>query len=223
MFLHPSFPKDKVIQRQAAEGVHAVVELNFRAQNSGKIPLQVFDRSAGSGNVRFDMYEDLDPATAAEVTIRAKAATVAAQYHQQQPPPASQYGYVHPGYAPPAAAAPVYAHQQPPAYPAAQPPQPGPNVAELASMMSKMDPASLHQLLSVVQGSTAGQPGAFPGQNNAQPDLNAILGALGTAAPQGPPQHSVYGLPPNGGGAPHSGGADAAQVQNIMSQLARFR
>ena len=82
MLLHPRFPKEKVIQRQAVEGGHAVVDLDLRAQTVGKIPCQVFDRSAGSNNVRFDQYVDLDPPTAAEVVLRTKAATAAATYSQ---------------------------------------------------------------------------------------------------------------------------------------------
>ncbi|KAJ2975687.1 hypothetical protein NUW58_g8286 [Xylaria curta] len=50
MYLNPQFPRDAVIQRQVLEGVHAVAELDFRAQDYGRIPLQVFDRSAGYSN-----------------------------------------------------------------------------------------------------------------------------------------------------------------------------
>ena len=64
MFLNPRFPRDAVIQRQVVEGVHAVAELDYRAQQLARIPLQVFDRSAGRNSVRFDQYQDLDPSIA---------------------------------------------------------------------------------------------------------------------------------------------------------------
>lgn len=234
MFLHPRFPKDKVIQRQAAEGVHAIIELDFRCQNTGKIPLQVFDRSGGPNNVRFDKYADLDPVTAAEVTLRAKASNLAANYNHQHPPqhapppPQQQYGYPQPAYGtqpPPAAYPPQQPAQQP-----AQPPA-GANLAELASMMSKMDNATLTQLLSVVQAGNAQQAAPTHAPAPAQPDLQAILGALGTGAPaQAPagPQYGGYGqaapIQPGHAAPPQSGeGNSAAQVQNIMAQLSRFR
>ena len=43
-----------VIKRQIIEGVQAVVKIHRRSQVTGKIPLQVFDRSGGMDNVRFD-------------------------------------------------------------------------------------------------------------------------------------------------------------------------
>ncbi|PHH86189.1 hypothetical protein CDD83_10600 [Cordyceps sp. RAO-2017] len=56
MYLHPRFPKDQIIQRQAAEGVYGVVDLDLRAQGLGRIPVQAFDRSGAGSNVRFDQY-----------------------------------------------------------------------------------------------------------------------------------------------------------------------
>ena len=43
-----------VIKRQILEGVLAVVKIFRQSQVTGKIPLQVFDRSAGAENVRFE-------------------------------------------------------------------------------------------------------------------------------------------------------------------------
>lgn len=43
-----------MIKRQVLEGVQAVVKLNRLAQLSGKISLQVFDRSSGVENVNFN-------------------------------------------------------------------------------------------------------------------------------------------------------------------------
>lgn len=43
-----------VIRRQILEGVIAVVELSRASQYTGKIPLQIFDRSGGADNVRYN-------------------------------------------------------------------------------------------------------------------------------------------------------------------------
>ena len=43
-----------VVRRQIIEGVQAVVKIHRRSQVTGKIPLQIFDRSGGTDNVRFD-------------------------------------------------------------------------------------------------------------------------------------------------------------------------
>ena len=227
MYLHPRFPKDQVIQRQAAEGVHAVIDLDLRSQSISKIPVQAFDRSAGASSVRFDQYVDLDPSTAAEVILRAKASAVpsygAPSYantgnysasYQSQPPQQS--------YQPP----------QQPAY--HQPQQQAPiNVANIAGLLGNVDNNTLQSILSTIQ-STQGTHGGnnFGAVNNSQIDINAILGSLGQNAagaqvPQAQPQYggNTYGQPqPQPGNQGASGGHDQnAQVQNIMSQLARFR
>ncbi|OAA82039.1 Nucleotide-binding, alpha-beta plait [Akanthomyces lecanii RCEF 1005] len=242
MFLHPRFPKDQVIQRQAVEGVHAVVELDMRAQNLGKIPVQVFDRSGGSNNVRFDLYVDLDPATAGEVILRAKAAGSAAVTYTQQPyggyqqpyqPPPQQhpprggpYGNPPPNHAPPHAA-----YGQPVAA------TPVPNMADIAKLVGQVDNATLQRLLSSMAApvSNAMPAAAAPPTGNAHVDIHALLGALGgnptaqahpavPAAPHyGGPYGAGQGPPP---GPPPPGGAtngDSAAVQNIMAQLSRYR
>lgn len=45
---------DAVVKRQILEGVQAVVKVFRQSQVNGKIPLQVFDRSGGVDNIRFD-------------------------------------------------------------------------------------------------------------------------------------------------------------------------
>ncbi|POR35907.1 Putative RNA-binding protein C3H8.09c [Tolypocladium paradoxum] len=245
MFLHPRFPKDQVIQRQAAEGVHGVVDLDLRAQSLGRIPVQAFDRSGGTNNVRFDQYVDLDPGTAAEVILRAKASGPAASYgqgyaaaggysnpygaqHQQVPPHGASYpGVQHPGPYPPQ----QQRQQQQHAPPAA---------ADIASLMGHVDNATLQRLLSSIQGApqaqggSPGTPGGYGAPapvGNPQVDIQAILGSLGGSAPgqqHASPQGqygAAYGAQqpaaPNGGAK--GGGDAAAQVQNIMAQLARYR
>lgn len=238
MYLHPRFPKDQVIQRQAAEGVHGVVDLDIRAQNLARVPVQVFDRSAGSNNVRFDQYVDLDPGTAAEVILRAKSSAAAANYNQgygsngayQNP-----YGTQH--------QQPAYGGgQQPTAYPL-QPQQPPPtSAADIASLMGHVDNATLQRLLSTIQGQSAAPPaaGSYPHPavggahtaHNPPVDIQAILGSLsGTNPQQHAPSQTPYGAPyggqqPNGSsnqGATGNNGDAASQVQNIMAQLARYR
>ncbi|RGP80369.1 hypothetical protein FLONG3_1518 [Fusarium longipes] len=232
MFLSSKLPKDAVVQQQAAEGVHAVVDLDLRAQNLGKIPVQAFDRSAGSNNIRYNQYADLDPSTAAEVILRAKASGNPPSYGQQYG--ANGYGVAPYGSQP--------AYQQPTGSFIAPPPgqygQPAPapvNVANLASLVGQLDPASLQQLLAQVQGGTQNPalPQASPTAVAAgmpQPDIQALLGSLGQnpAAQQSqpPPPPGAYGasygvqLSPNG--APPNGDS-AVQVQNIMAHLARYR
>ncbi|KAJ4271680.1 nuclear polyadenylated RNA-binding protein 3 [Fusarium torreyae] len=235
MFLHPRFPKDTVVQRQAAEGVHAVVDLNLRAQNLGKIPVQAFDRSAGSNNVRFDQYVDLDPPTAAEVILRAKASGGQPSYGQ--PYAGNGYSSAPYGGQPPyqAAAASYPGPPPPPAGQYGQRQPPSANVANIANLMGQLDPASLQQLLVQVQSGAPQNPAlARAGTNPApagppQADIQALLGSLGgNPAAQQPPQPppgaygAPYGAPPPSNGAPPNGDA-AVQVQNIMAQLARYR
>jgi nuclear polyadenylated RNA-binding protein 3 len=253
MYLHPRIPKDQVIQRQAAEGVHAVVELDLRAQHLGKVPVQAFDRTGGSSNVRFDQYIDLDPSTAGEVILRAKASGapsysqgyggqggypaqygVRPQSHPQMPqyPPAQQYQQ----------------HQPQPAYPGQH--QPPPSAAQLGgldltSLVGKLDNNTLQQLLASINGpgsAAAPSAGQRPhGSQSAHPagnppvDIQALLSSLGTGGAAPPPGAQAppgqYGAPygaPAGHNAlpgPQAGanGDSAAQVQNIMAQLARFR
>lgn len=54
LVLGPRIPLNAAVQRQISEGVLAVVRLSRPNQISRKIPLQVFDRSRGAENVRFN-------------------------------------------------------------------------------------------------------------------------------------------------------------------------
>ncbi|KAI1505111.1 hypothetical protein F5X99DRAFT_405378 [Biscogniauxia marginata] len=207
MFLNPQFPRDAVIQRQVMEGVHAVVELDYRAQQYGKIPLQVFDRSAGHNNVRYDQYQDLEPHVAAQLVLRAKSqAQLQSPYGNGQFPPVQPY---------PHAPQPPY---MPPSYP--NQPYAGPTAGP-GPAAGPLDNVTLQKIL----GSLQGQPGApqMPGQpmpptGGPQVDVNAILagfGGAGNAAPAGhppPPQQHAVGY-----------GDSAQHVQNIMAQLSRYR
>jgi nuclear polyadenylated RNA-binding protein 3 len=214
MFLNPRLPRELIIQRQVVEGVHGVAELDNRAQVMAKIPLQVFDRSAGRQNARFDQYQDLDPKIAAELVMRAKASA------QTQAQPPAVYGG---GQFPPVSYPPMHqAHQpQQPQYYAGQPP-PNANLGALGNL-AHLDPATLQKVLAAMQGQGGGpgQPmGAHPGV-----DINAVLGALGAnnQAPTHMQQMTGYGPGPAGPGAPPGNPADQAHVQNIMAQLSRYR
>ncbi|KAK7422023.1 nuclear polyadenylated RNA-binding protein 3 [Neonectria magnoliae] len=224
MFLHPRIPKDAVIQRQAAEGVHAVVDLDLRAQNLGRIPVQAFDRSAGLSNVRFDQYVDLDPPTAAEVILRAKASGATAAYSQP-------YGAV--TYTNPYAGQPQHLGGFPVGQPANQYAQQIPaNATDVAGLMGQVDNATLQRLLASIQNS--GQGATAQHMSNAavsgasQVDIQAILGSLGgnAAAQQQAAVQGAYGAAYGAQAAPNGGvanGDSAVQVQNIMAQLARWR
>ncbi|OAQ99631.1 hypothetical protein LLEC1_06755 [Akanthomyces lecanii] len=218
MFLHPRFPKDQVIQRQAVEGVHAVVELDMRAQNLGKIPVQVFDRSGGSNNVRFDQYVDLDPSTAGEQPYQ--------PLPQQHPLRAGPYGNAPPPHHPPPTA-----YGQPVAA------TPIPNMADIAKLVGQVDNATLQRLLSsmAAPAPSAMPVAAAPPVGNGQVDIHALLGALGSNSAAQPhptvPAASHYSGPYSGGQGPppghppHNGATngDSAAVQNIMAQLSRYR
>lgn len=213
------------------------------AQDSAKIPLQVFDRSAGT-NVRYDQYRDLEPSIAAELVLRTKGA-VAPQ----------------PAYAPPPASYPPQAYQPAPQQQYHQPPAATPDIASLIGQIGhgQLDNSTLQTLLSSFNGQQAPQappsrapvvshpaqsmgPSAAAYASNSQIDMNALLSNLGAAAgnhqavaahhqPQpmpgyGMPSYPGPGspMPPAGHAPPAAAGQDpAAQVQNIMAQLARIR
>ena len=50
----PNVPIQAVVRRQILEGVQAVVKLYRASRMTGKIPVQVFDRSLGGNNVHFE-------------------------------------------------------------------------------------------------------------------------------------------------------------------------
>lgn len=50
----PQIPIQSLVKRQIIEGVQAIVRADRSTRNSGRIPIQVFDRTAGASNVRFD-------------------------------------------------------------------------------------------------------------------------------------------------------------------------
>ena len=169
----PQIPISALVKRQVVEGVQAIVRLDRSSRNTGRIPIQVFDRSAGASNVRFDGksylcclqyakitdYDNLDANTAAELVVRAKAKEAAAV-----PQITPQYSAT-PSWAPPqqygTAALQQALAQQP----------------NIANLISSLDGPGLQNLLSAMQ-----QPGANSApqpQASTQADIQALLGNLG--------------------------------------------
>jgi hypothetical protein len=214
MFLNPQFPRDAVIRHQVLEGVHAVVELDNRAAKLGKIPLQVFDRSAGYNNVRFDQYQDLDTTIAAQLVARTKSQSqiLPPAYKSSQYPPPNQY--------PP----PTQGHYDPSSYSNRSYPSPFVPVAGGASL----DPAAINKILGSLNGQSSRPQGYAPPVSGPQVDVNRLLATLSTTS-NGmtgyPPQHgtsyanSPVNMPPV---APNDDNP-AQHVQDIMAQLARYR
>lgn len=233
MLMTPHSPsRDSVIQTHVLEGVAAVVDLSVNAQASLKIPLQVFDRSAGTRNVRFDGYQDLTPQVAADVVVRAKAVAnpyQAAGGYGQQPygaPAPGPQGYASNYQAPPVAAPPGAAAAQPGAY-------------DLAALMGQLDGAALSQLLAALQAPQAApaysQQGVQYGQSAApQVNLGALLSTLGASTGgSGQPAPAAYGgsAPYGGSVAPGTSASYMPNTQNpndqslqaIMAQLAQYK
>lgn len=233
-------PRNSVIQTHVLEGVIAVVDLDIKAQSTGKIPLQVFDRSAGAANVRFDGYQDLTPDLAADVVSRAKSAAMA---HQQ-----AQQPYYGQGYSAPAGYGQQYAPQA--AAPAPSAPAAPANTQDLAALVGQLDNNTLMQLLGALQGPQAAAayaqtPPAGQYQSAAAaaaqpPNLAALLSTLSATAPPQAPSAAPAGYgsmaPPYASAVPTApsapaagyppmpqGGTNEQTVQAIMAQFTKYR
>lgn len=165
-----------VVKRQLVEGVQAVVKIFRKSQNTGKIPLQVFNRSLGVNNIQFDEYEDLQANVAAELVVRARSTHLAPAPAPTLYPNGVAYG-----------AAP-YRHQAQPMHP--QQAQQGSAQANLANLITSLDGPSLQQLLGAMaqnpQTPTNPQPNPPPLQSGQSQGLASLLSNI---APQLPPQH----------------------------------
>ncbi|KAK3708143.1 nuclear polyadenylated RNA-binding protein 3 [Vermiconidia calcicola] len=171
LLLSPRLSEQAVVRRQIMEGVVAVVKLTRNNQNTGKIGLQIFDRRAGVGNVKFEEYDGLEPKIAVELVLRAKGS-----YAAVPPQPQVQQGYGgyggHQQYsnapAPPTPQQQQYGgapyggtYGQPPqavgGYPPGYAQQPTPSAAvpagvppHLQSIITNLDPNNLQNLLSAM-------------------------------------------------------------------------
>lgn len=182
LVLGPRIPLGAAVHRQYIEGVLAVVRLSRPNQFSRKIPLQIFDRSAGPANVRFSDYPEVEPNIAAEL-----------MFHQAQ---AMQRGPVPAPFAP----NPAFGVPQMQPVPMPQPPMPQAalpalsNPPNIANLIGSLDGPSLQSLLSALQrpgpqsqpGSAAQSPFSSP-----NPPPPADLASLLTSASRPPP------IPPN--------------------------
>ncbi|WPG97847.1 Hypothetical protein R9X50_00062900 [Acrodontium crateriforme] len=165
LLLSPQLSEQAVIRRQIIEGVVAVTKLTRRNQDTGKIGLQIFDRSQGTANVKFEEYEGLDPSICVELVLRAKttqatptsysngsntyggpssyappASQTYSNYNALPPQPSTGYG------APPSGYPPMPFGQQAPPFPPSATTTP-PNVQ---NMISSLDPSGLQSLLSAM-------------------------------------------------------------------------
>jgi nuclear polyadenylated RNA-binding protein 3 len=234
LLLSPRLDERAVIRRQIVEGVLAVVKLTRANQQTGKIGMQIFDRSRGAGNVQFNEYDGLDPSVCAALVQQAKSAASAAptpsygggRYGGQQPhygaPPPPQQGYGG-GYSQPP---PQYGHV-PPGYPPAQygapqsAPPPGQQQPNLQHLITSLDPNGLQNLLSAMgtgQSPATPQTGSTsygatplsgypPGGQQQQPQLAAML-----------QQQQTGGAPASAAGhAP--GGGGQVNMQDILARL----
>ncbi|KAI9787760.1 MAG: hypothetical protein M1839_000292 [Geoglossum umbratile] len=172
LFLNPRLDLAAVVRRQILEGVQAVSRLTRQAQSSGKIPMQVFDRRGGVGNVRYDEYDNLDPAVAAELVVRAK------QTHGA-PPPSNQYGLpaVQPYQAPTQYTQPFMpqAPQQQPATAVTAGAGATPN---LANLITSLDGPTLQKLLGALQQQPSSAPQAIQHQQQSPTGLPADFTSL---------------------------------------------
>ena len=194
-----------VVKRQMVEGVQAVVKIFRKSQNTGKIPLQVFNRSLGMNNVQFDgnairrsikkdfhaydslEYEDLQANIAAELVVRAKST------HLAPPPAPTQYANGH-----------AYGTPQPSQQP--QIPQPQQSLStgtqpNLANLITSLDGPSLQQLLGAMaknpQPLTNTRQNSLPLHSEQSQGLASLLSNISPQQPQqngyqhpaGPQQH----------------------------------
>lgn len=210
-----------VVKRQMVEGVQAVVKIFRKSQNTGKIPLQVFNRSMGVNNIQFDgnslprplqlsrdaynalEYEDLQANVAAELVVRAKSTHLAPSPAPTQYPNAAVYG------------APQFPHQPQPANP--QQALPGGAHANLADLITSLDGSSLQQLLGAMahkpQTPTNPQPNSLPLHPGQSQGLASLLSNI---APQQPPQNGYqYSAAPQQQQNAYSGPASNATFTNI--------
>ncbi|TKA24232.1 hypothetical protein B0A50_05996 [Salinomyces thailandicus] len=250
LLLSPRLDEQAVIKRQIVEGVTAVSKLTKQNQDTARIGLQIFKRTAGINSVTFDEYANLDPNLCVELVLRAKnsysqqpaptpayggggAGYGAPQYGAPQPPPQQQYG----GYGGPmqyAQPAPGYPPQPP--YAQARPPQPQPPTPtgappNLQNLIGSLDPNSLQSLLSMMnqQGqspatpqtaSSYGAPGAQYGQQQQQAMVALQQNPALAGALHQQQQQQQQGGQPAQGGGGGQGGN--VNMQDILARLGTY-
>ncbi|KAL9085954.1 MAG: hypothetical protein Q9165_007316 [Trypethelium subeluteriae] len=180
LHLHPRFSEDAVVRRQMLEGVQAICRLTRLSQVSGKVPLQVFDRSGGANNISWNEYQDLDPNVCAELVLRARQTNAAPPTPTQpyygaaasanfNPTPQTQYGL-----------APTPQQQAPTMSSTSATGQP-----DLQNFITQLDEANLRKVLGTMnphqslQTPQMGLPQQQqPPHSNINPDLVSMLGNI---------------------------------------------
>ncbi|KAK5070560.1 nuclear polyadenylated RNA-binding protein 3 [Lithohypha guttulata] len=219
-WLNTRTPLAAVIKRQIMEGVQAVVKVGSSHQTRSKVPLQVFDRSAGTSNITFNEYVDLDVSVAADVVIQARQRERVMTQPRPPFPPAlipPQSPYQHSSPNTPWAPQPPYPLPQ--QHPAPQhytyPPQPYRPPPYPTPQSATSQPPNLHELLANLKGGAGAPPTPQSAHSASQP-----FTPYGQPPPP-PPQYYGQNLYPQ----PHQqqGGPGQQSVQNIMDQLARYQ
>ncbi|KAI1939968.1 nuclear polyadenylated RNA-binding protein 3 [Ophidiomyces ophidiicola] len=217
LILSPRIRLPPVIRRQILEGVLAIVKLSKSNQYAGKIPLQVFDRSSGVNNVRFNEYSGLEPKVAAEVILQARNVPISA------PSPAI-----------------------PPHGLGIQAPLPPQNMApqpNIANLISNLDAPTLQSLLGALQPNPIGIAQNYASPNPQSADLAHLLNTIShqtstvssiiPSSQNFAPLSTIGQFPNNTGvetetnlatllsrGQPQ---ANPSQVQNIIDQLTQWK
>lgn len=220
-WLNSRTPLAAVVKRQIMEGVQAVVKVGSEHQTRSKIPLQVFDRRAGTSNVTFNEYVDLDVPVAADIILQARQRERGGgQPHSTYPPtlmpPQNLYQHVSPTTQWPPQPSFQLPHVPPPQQynylPQAQqqayrpPPYPTPNSATA-------QPPNLHDLLANLKGGVGAPPTPQSAHSAGQP-----FTPYGQPPPPPPQYYSQPAYPQQ-----QQGANGQPSVQNIMDQLARFQ
>ncbi|ETN45380.1 uncharacterized protein HMPREF1541_09211 [Cyphellophora europaea CBS 101466] len=238
-WLSPRLPLQAVIKRQILEGVHAIVKLLQMNSITHKVPLQVFDRSSGASNVKFNEYVDLDVNVAADIILHTKN-TQASPISAYPTTPQSYGGTPHyppqsmhhsPQQYSPAGQPPL--QQRPP-----QPPQPYPYPQQApypphqppTPSSANTGAPNLQQLLANLRQPQANGQNPASAQHQ-QPDLGGLLTNIAAHRQNQAHPYSQHvpqpGLP-NYGSTPNAAqgygpGQQPNNVQNIMDQLARYQ
>ncbi|KAB8659310.1 hypothetical protein FH972_026199 [Carpinus fangiana] len=210
LLLSPRLNETAVVRRQIIEGVLAVMKIDRANMATQKFGLSIFDRSAGSANVRFEEYGDLDLNVCVELVLRARQTA-----RPPQAPALNQYGL--------------------PMVPPSSTVQPG--LSQYGNgfphSMSSLQASTPFSPLSNYSGGTQG----FDASGNRASDpsnplagmnpnaLQQLLGNLQRATPQpasqnhGPPTTQMPLHDSQGGQQPAGGGS--ADIMALLSQLGK--
>jgi RNA recognition motif. (a.k.a. RRM, RBD, or RNP domain) len=249
IWLSQRLPLQAVVKRQIMEGVQAIVKLIQHNQFTTKVPLQVFDRSAGASNVNFNEYVDLDVPVAADIVLHARNKERTPTYQPPQPhypprpafSPAGSYGPPMPQQSPQQyslSGTPHFHQQRPPQPPSHfQYPNPQHTPQHPTPATPNASNPNLQQLLANL-GRPQNPPPHVATPQSAQGPRQADLGGLlsniaahqqNQGQPYNPPQPYSQQVPqpaqPYGAQPPQQayGNGQQSNVQNIMDQLARYQ